>query len=43
MTSEILTAWLAFGLFGSASLLTPLLWAPLVKERAAPPKQAARR
>ena len=33
MTSELLTAWLAFGFLGSASLLTPLLWLPLVEER----------
>jgi hypothetical protein len=43
MTSELLTAWLAFGLFGSASLLTPLVWAPLVKKRAALRQRVARR
>jgi hypothetical protein len=43
MTSELLTAWLALGLFGSASLLTPILWAPLVKERAARRQRVARR
>ena len=42
MTSELLTAWLAFGLLGSASLLTPLLGPPLVAERILLRRLAAR-
>ena len=42
MTSELLTAWLAFGLLGSASLLTPLLRLPLAAERVVLRRPAAR-
>lgn len=43
MTSELLTAWLAFGFLGSAALLTPLSWLPLVEERVALRQRVARR
>jgi hypothetical protein len=40
MTSEFLTVWLAFGLLGSAALLTPLLRLPLAAERVVPRRRA---
>ena len=42
MTSELLTAWLAFGVIASGALLTPLWWLPLVEERVILRRPAAR-